>query len=92
VTLDGGSRREVAGQQSQGTAAPQDVEAREEYGNRSYNHPRSRKEKRQIGGFTDQAGSPVSRDQVFVMISESMLANAIAFEEAGVPRQDSSKP
>jgi len=39
---------------------------------------------KQISKYTDQAGNPVSREQMFRMVSESMLANVIAFEEAGV--------
>ncbi len=46
------------------------------------------KEDKPINDYTDQAGNPVSRDQMFRMICESMLANVIAFEEAGVPLQE----
>ncbi len=43
---------------------------------------------RRIGGYTDQAGNPVSREHMFRLFSESMLANVIAFEEAGVPLKE----
>ncbi len=42
----------------------------------------------QIGGYTDQAGNPVGREHMFKLFSESMLANVIAFEEAGVPLKE----
>ena len=42
----------------------------------------------QIDSYTDQVGNPVSRDQMFRMVSESMLANVIAFEEAGIPLKE----
>jgi len=38
--------------------------------------------------YTDQVGNPVSRDHMFRMVSESMLANVIAFEEAGIPLKE----
>jgi hypothetical protein len=41
-----------------------------------------------ISGYTDQAGNPVNREHMFRLVCESMLANVIAFEEAGVPRQE----
>jgi hypothetical protein len=41
---------------------------------------------RAISDYTDQAGNPISRDRMIAMVCESMLANVIAFEEAGVPR------
>ena len=40
---------------------------------------------KQISGYTDQAGNPVSREDMFRLFSESMLANVVAFGEAGVP-------
>jgi hypothetical protein len=43
---------------------------------------------KQISSYTDQAGNPVSGDQMFRMFSESILANMIAFEEAGVPLKE----
>ncbi len=49
---------------------------------------RNRWEEQQIGGYTDQAGNPVSREHMFRLVSESMLANVIAFEEAGVPLKE----
>jgi hypothetical protein len=36
--------------------------------------------------YTDQAGNPVSKDQMFRMVCDSILANVLAFEEAGVPQ------
>jgi hypothetical protein len=38
----------------------------------------------QISDYTDQAGSPVSRERMFTMVCGGMLANVIAFEEADV--------
>lgn len=42
----------------------------------------------QIGGYTDQLGSRVTKEHMLRLISESMLANVMAFEEAGVPLKD----
>ncbi len=39
-----------------------------------------------MSDYTDQQGNPVSRDEFFTMLCESILANVIAFDEAGVPR------
>jgi predicted N-formylglutamate amidohydrolase len=41
-----------------------------------------------ISDYTDQAGNPTSRDQMIRLISETILSNVIAFEEAGVSRQE----
>ncbi len=41
-----------------------------------------------INDYTDQAANPVSREHMFRLFSESMLANVIAFEEAGVPLKE----
>ena len=41
-----------------------------------------------ISDYTDQSGNPVSREQMFKMVSENMLANVIAFEAAGVPLKE----
>jgi hypothetical protein len=41
-----------------------------------------------INEDTDQAGNPVSKDRMYRMVCESILANVIAFEEAGVPQQE----
>ncbi len=49
---------------------------------------RNRWEEQGISGYTDQAGNPVSREHMFRLFSESMLANVIAFEEAGVPLKE----
>jgi hypothetical protein len=35
----------------------------------------------------DQVGNPANRQHMFRLVCESMLANVIAFEEAGVPLQ-----
>jgi hypothetical protein len=40
-----------------------------------------------MSNYTDQRGNPVSRDEFFTMLCESILANVIAFDEAGVPRR-----
>lgn len=41
-----------------------------------------------MSDYTDQRGNPVSRDEFFTMLCESILANVIAFDEAGVPRRE----
>ena len=41
-----------------------------------------------ISGYTGQAGNPVNREHMFRLVCETMLANVIAFEEAGVPLQE----
>ena len=46
------------------------------------------KEEQMESGYTDQKGRAVSRETFFGLFSESILANVIAFEEAGVPRCD----
>jgi hypothetical protein len=43
---------------------------------------------KQISRYTDQVGNPISREHMFRLVSESMLANVIAFEEAGVPLKE----
>ena len=39
-------------------------------------------------GYSDQRSNRVSRNEFFTMLSESILANVIAFDEAGVPRRE----
>lgn len=41
-----------------------------------------------MSDYADQRGNPVSRDEFFTMLCESILANVIAFDEAGVPRRE----
>ncbi len=38
------------------------------------------------GDHTDSRGNAVSAEEFYVLFSEGILANVIAFEEAGVPR------
>jgi hypothetical protein len=48
-------------------------------------------ESKQISGYTDQVGNPVSREHMFRMVSESMLATVVAVKEAGVPLKEQLK-
>lgn len=41
-----------------------------------------------MSGHTDQRGNPVSFNELVTQISESVLANVIALELAGVPRDE----
>jgi hypothetical protein len=45
-------------------------------------------EGKRISTYTDQAGNPVSKEHMFRMFSESMLANVLPFEAAGVPLRE----
>ena len=41
-----------------------------------------------MSGYTDQSGNPVTFDELVTQVSESVLANVIALELAGVPRDE----
>ncbi len=36
----------------------------------------------------DQQGNPITSTELYMMLAESILANLIAFDEAGVPRKE----
>jgi hypothetical protein len=41
-----------------------------------------------MSNFSDQRGNPINKEELFNLLSESILANLMAFDEAGISRKE----
>src|SRR5882724_6236804 len=41
-----------------------------------------------MSDYRDQQGTQINKEELFLLMSESILANLIAFDEAGIPRKE----